>query len=124
VAAFCLPSETSRRLVAQPLNRVLQPGDGIRAGKPNSAECGPYVFCQADKFQQLFLLERAFRAPSLTPAVKKELNLMRRNSMVGEALLKALARLYQQHSLGERTDPQRQGAEQPIPRMVCSEALT
>jgi len=49
---------------------------------------------------------------------------MRRNSMAGEALRKALARLHQQHSLGERAGRQREGAEQPIPRIVCSEALT
>lgn len=195
--------------------RIADLRDGIRTSKPNSAQRGLYVFCQADRFQQLFLLdergeitsrdipkvlgaikcgpdasgaalpadynaavmrvkrqfaeevkhrqaerehtlslthgqryalrelrilfgatededakaqinvlERAFRAPNLTSAVKKELNVIRRNGMAGEALLKALAKLYQQHSMRDWLDRRRDGSEQPVPRIVCSEALT
>jgi len=114
----------------RPANQDTRPGACSQAGRSfdllkdhstagqRPGQAAPFPTLEPNK------VERAFRAPTLSPAVKKELNLMRRNSMAGEALLKALPRLYQQHSLGERTDPQRQGAEQPIPRIVCSESLT
>jgi hypothetical protein len=195
-------------------DRIANLRDGIRAAKPNSVQKGLYVFCQADRFQQLFLLdeqgetvsrdipkvlgaikcgpdlqggqlpkdynaavmrvkrqfaeevkhreaerehtlslthgqryvlrelrvlfgaaddedqkaqinalERAFRAQNLTSAVKKELNLIRRNSLTSQALFKSLARVYQQHNLRDLVDRQRDGSEQPIPKIVCSEAL-
>src|SRR5215470_3122735 len=45
-----------------------------------------------DMKAQINVLERAFRAANLTSAVKKELNFIRRNNMVGENLMKALVR--------------------------------
>ncbi len=72
---------------------------------------------------QINILEKTFRAANLTSAVKKELNLIRRNSLVGEALMKALVRLYNQHNIREWLDRQRDGAEPPVPRVVCSESL-
>ncbi len=72
---------------------------------------------------QINVLERAFRAANLTSAVKKELNLIRRNNLVGESLLKSLVRLYQQHNIREWLDRQKDGDESPIPRIICSEAL-
>ncbi len=62
---------------------------------------------------QINVLERAFRAPNLTSAVKKELNAIRRNSMVGEKLFNALARLYQQHNIREWLDRRTEATEQP-----------
>jgi superfamily II DNA/RNA helicase len=72
---------------------------------------------------QINILEKAFRGP-ITTAVNRELNLLRRNSVTGEALLKNLARLFHQHNMREWMD--RRGLqleEQPIPKIICSEAL-
>ncbi len=195
-------------------DRIANLRDGIRAAKPNSQQTGLYVFCQAERYQQLFLLdcngeivsrdipkvlgaikcgpelqgvalptghnapvmrvkrqfteevkyreaerehtvslshgqryvlrelrvlfgrtddegikaqinilEKALRAANLTSAVKKELNLIRRNSLVGEVLMKALVRVYNQHQIREWLDRQREGGETPVPRVVCSESL-
>jgi hypothetical protein len=72
---------------------------------------------------QINVLERAFRRQNLTSAVKKELNLIRRNNMVGEHLLKELVRIYQQHNIRDWVDRQRIEQERPVPRIICSEAL-
>jgi len=72
---------------------------------------------------QINVLEKAFRAANLTSAVKKELNLVRRNNMVGDNLMKALVRIYQQHNIRDWVDRQRIGEEKPVPRIICSEAL-
>jgi superfamily II DNA/RNA helicase len=194
--------------------RIASLRDGIRATKPGSLQKGLYVFCQADRYQQLFLLdekgeaisrdipkvlgsikcsadlkgeslpadynkavmrvkrqfieevkhreaerehtvslthgqryvlrelrvlfartededikaqinilERGFRASNLTSAVKKELNLVRRNNLVGDALFKGLVRLYNQHNIREWLDRQTNQTEPTIPRIICSEAL-
>jgi superfamily II DNA or RNA helicase len=72
---------------------------------------------------QINILERAFRGP-LTAAINRELNLLRRNSVAGEALLKTLARLYHQHNMRDWVDRRELGIEeQPVPKIVCSEAL-
>jgi|SRR5690348_955726 len=196
-------------------DRIAALRDGIRAAKPNSQQKGVYVFCQAERYQQLFLvdsagetvsrdvpkvlgaikcgpelkgevlpaeynaavmrvkrqfaeevkhreaerehtvslthgqryvlrelrvlfartedddvksqinvLERAFRAGNLTSAVKRELNLIRRNNLVADTLLKALIRLYNQHNIREWLDRQKDREEPTIPRIICSEALT
>ncbi|MHC4604483.1 MAG: C-terminal helicase domain-containing protein, partial [Planctomycetota bacterium] len=69
------------------------------------------------------LLEKAFRM-SPTQAVKKELNLIRRNGIVGEALLKRLSDIYFQHRLEDRvTSLEGTLTKEDIPRIVCSEAL-
>ncbi|HME01296.1 MAG TPA: helicase-related protein [Terriglobia bacterium] len=193
-------------------NRIADLRDGIRAAKPSS-EKGLYVFCQAGRYQQLFLvdekgetvsrdiprvlgaikcgpdtagaplptgynaavmrlmrqfteevkhrqaerehtlslthgqryalrelrvlfgaaededvrgqiniLEKAFRGP-ITTAINRELNLLRRNSVIGENLLKNLARLFHRHKMGDWVD--RRGLQledQPIPKIICSEA--
>jgi hypothetical protein len=39
--------------------RIASLRDGIRAAKPNSQQKGLYVFCQADRYQQLFLLDKS-----------------------------------------------------------------
>ena len=39
----------------QEYERISNLRDGIRAAKPNSQQKGLYVFCQADRYQQLFL---------------------------------------------------------------------
>jgi len=70
------------------------------------------------------LLERAFRGP-VTRAVNRELNRVRRNGIVGRDLLKMLGDLFLQHNMRDWLD--RRGLEmeaKPVPKIVCSEALT
>ena len=48
-----------RKENADEYERIASLRDGIRAGKPNSLQKGLYVFCQAKRYQQLFLLDAA-----------------------------------------------------------------
>ncbi|MGA2543781.1 MAG: helicase-related protein [Verrucomicrobiota bacterium] len=69
------------------------------------------------------VLEKAFRGP-ITRAVNREVVLIRRNGMIGEALLKALSRIYDQHNLRDMVDRRSlHAASRPVPKIVCSEAL-
>jgi superfamily II DNA/RNA helicase len=72
---------------------------------------------------QINILEKAFRG-TITTAINRELNLLRRNGVTGQELLKNLTRIYHQHSMREFLD--RRGLQledHPIPRIVCSEGL-
>jgi len=51
-----------------------------------------------DQTGQITVLEKAFRNP-LTKALQRELNQVRRNGVTGDALLKSLVKLYNQHNL-------------------------
>jgi hypothetical protein len=73
--------------------------------------------------ERINVLEPAFRSP-LTAALKKELNAIRRNSMVGELLLRRLIDLYHQHHLREWTERRPWEKEEVVPRLVCSMGLT
>ena len=76
-----------------------------------------------DAKARINLLERAFRG-TVTRAVNRELNRIRRNGMTGQALLKTLGDLYSQHNMREWLDRRAfEGEEQPVPKIVCSEAL-
>jgi HKD family nuclease/superfamily II DNA or RNA helicase len=78
---------------------------------------------EQDIRQNINVLEKVFRGP-LTGAVKRELNLLRQNSVKGENLLKNLIRIYDQHSLKDASARQTLDmAERVIPRIICSEAL-
>ena len=72
---------------------------------------------------QINTLEKAFRGP-ITTALNQELNRIRRSGITGQDLLKLLGDLYLHHNmrdwLGHRS---LQLEEQPVPRIVCSEAL-
>ena len=73
---------------------------------------------------QINLLEGAFRGP-ITDALNRELNLLRRNGVTGNALLRNLSQLYRQHNMKEWNSRQ-QFAEyqnEDLPRIVCSAAL-
>jgi len=69
------------------------------------------------------ILERAFRSSALTSAAKKELTALRRNSVVGENLYRALLKVYDQHRLREQTAAEVTRSESQVPRVICSEAL-
>jgi hypothetical protein len=72
---------------------------------------------------QINILEKAFRGP-LTTALSRELNLVRRNGVTGPQLQKTLVRLYHQHNMRDWLDRWNfQREDQPIPKIVCSEAL-
>jgi hypothetical protein len=72
---------------------------------------------------QINILEKAFRGP-ITTAINRELNLLRRNSVTGQELFKNLVRLFHQHNMRDWMDRRGlQPEEQPVPRIVCSEAL-
>jgi hypothetical protein len=76
-----------------------------------------------DQKGQITILEKAFRNP-LTKALQRELNLLRKNGVSGETLLKSLVRLYSQHNLRDWLDRvSGQRNEEEYPRIVCSEAL-
>ena len=60
----------------------------------------------------------------MTGAVKRELNSLRRNAVIGEALYKNLIRIYDQHNLKDLTARRSLEYEaNAIPRIICSEAL-
>ncbi|MGH7962750.1 MAG: helicase-related protein, partial [Candidatus Binatia bacterium] len=76
-----------------------------------------------DTKTQINILERAFRGP-ITMAVNRELNLLRRNSVTDQELLKILVRLYHQHNMRDWLDRRSAQLEDTlIPKIVCSEAL-
>lgn len=75
-----------------------------------------------DLCRDLTLLEEAFRA-SPTVAVRKALNLLRRNGVRGEALLQESKRIYFQHRLQDAPSRERLVADEEVPRIVCSKAL-
>jgi len=76
-----------------------------------------------DQKAMINLLEKSFRG-SITRAVNREVVLLRRNGVSGEPLLKALARIYDQHNLrdwvGQRS---LHVTTRPVPKVICSEAL-
>lgn len=77
----------------------------------------------SDAKGQINLLEEAFRA-RVTVAINKELNLLRRNGVIGDTLLRSLRDIYLQHNMRNWLD-NRNGRDQSanIPRIICSEAL-
>jgi len=76
-----------------------------------------------DQKGMINVLEKALRGP-LTRAVNRELNLLRRNGVSSQALLKALAKLYEQHNLRDWVDRRSlHTSERPVPKIVCSEAF-
>ena len=73
--------------------------------------------------RQVNILEKTYRG-SLTGAVKKELNQLRRNSVTGEALLKSLIQIYNQHALKDASVRRTlDGEESAVPRIICSEGF-
>ena len=73
--------------------------------------------------EQINRLDQAFRlAPNA--AVSRELNRLRRNGVTGAALLQNLTRTYLDHNMREWLDrPGLRLDDQPVPLIVCSEAL-
>ncbi|MCL5257471.1 MAG: phospholipase D-like domain-containing protein [Chloroflexi bacterium] len=72
--------------------------------------------------EMINLLDQALRA-SPTEAVKKELNLLRRNGVNGEALYEHLKNLYLQHNMKDWVRHQNGESSKATPKIVCSEGL-
>ena len=77
-----------------------------------------------DVSAQASILEKAFRG-TITTAVNRELNLLRRNGVAGAALLKSLRDLYHQHNMREWESRQQdaQLENEAVPKIICSAAL-
>lgn len=73
---------------------------------------------------QINALERAFRG-TITTAVNREINLLRRNGVTGAALLKNLRDLYRQHNMREWESKQQSAPpeNEAVPKIICSAAL-
>jgi len=73
---------------------------------------------------QVSILEKAFRG-TITTAVNRELNLLRRNGVTGAALLENLRDLYHQHNMREWESRQQdaQLENEAVPKIICSAAL-
>ena len=69
-------------------------------------------------------MEQAFRG-SISDALNRELNLLRRNGVTGAALLRNLSHLYRQHNMRERNTRQQgiQTENEDLPKIICSAAL-
>jgi superfamily II DNA or RNA helicase len=78
-----------------------------------------------DLRQQITVLEAAFRQPSPRPAVRNELNRIRREGIAGEGLLDVLTRVYHLYGLDEVRSQQEVSEDENdgLARIVCSEAL-
>ena len=81
---------------------------------------------QNDLKQQISKLEDAFKLP-LTAAIRKRLNIIRRNGMTGENLLRILSDVYLEYDLENQSAfelklKKEQDAEE-VPRIICSEAI-
>ncbi len=74
--------------------------------------------------EQVKILEEAYRS-SISAALNRELNLLRRNGVTGDTLRESLSQLYQQHNLRERSTSRvrTQTENSELPKIICSAAL-
>jgi hypothetical protein len=73
---------------------------------------------------QINILEKAFRSTRLSDAIKREINLCRKNSISGANLVKELGRIYLQHNMRDNIERQRlESEDRPVAQIICSEAL-
>jgi len=78
-----------------------------------------------DVKSKIAVLETAFKAP-VTSAVKKQLNGLRRNGIIGLPLLTALVDIYHDYGMkdaGHYSRVRLEEESEEVPRIVCSEAL-
>ena len=78
-----------------------------------------------DLRRQIAVLEAAFRQPNPRPAVRNELNRVRREGISGEALLDVLTGVYHLYGLDEVRSQRKVSEDEndALARIVCSEAL-
>ena len=80
----------------------------------------------SDLRRQIEVLETVFTRPNPRPAVRSELNRMRRDGLSDTALLVALTHAYSVYGLDAEAAPTEIAADQndELPRVVCSESLS
>jgi SNF2 family DNA or RNA helicase len=74
---------------------------------------------------QVMKLEEAFKRP-VTAALRRQLNTLRRNGVIGHLLVRSLTDLYHDHGLHERVYEESRLHEEEgedFPRIICSEAF-
>jgi hypothetical protein len=79
----------------------------------------------ADLRGQINILDAAFKKP-LTTAIKKQINVLRRNGVTGRQLLNTLADIYHEHGMKDYELNHNNRFEEEldnVPRLICSEAL-
>jgi hypothetical protein len=80
---------------------------------------------ETDLKAQVAKLEEAFKKP-VTAAIRRQLNTLRRNGVIGNPLVRSLADIYHDHGLHEQIYEDRRLHEQEaegLPRIICSEAF-
>jgi superfamily II DNA or RNA helicase len=80
---------------------------------------------ETDLKSQVVKLEEAFKRP-VTAAIRRQLNTLRRNGVVGSPLVRSLTDIYHDHGLHEQVYEDRRLHEQEaenFPRIICSEAF-
>jgi hypothetical protein len=80
---------------------------------------------ETDLKAQVVKLEEAFKRP-VTAAIRRQLNTLRRNGVVGSPLVRSLTDIYHDHGLHEQVYEDRRLHEQEaedLPRIICSEAF-
>ena len=78
-----------------------------------------------DLRSQIALLEESFKQP-LTAAIKKQLNVIRRNGVTGQTLVQLLSTIYHEHGMREHNFQLRHRVErqsEELPRIICSESF-
>ena len=78
-----------------------------------------------DLRSQIALLEETFKQP-VTAAIKKQLNVIRRNGITSTNLVRILSELYHDHGMSEHDFQLRHRVERQsdeLPRIICSEAF-
>jgi hypothetical protein len=80
---------------------------------------------ETDLKAQVAKLEEAFKKP-VTAAIRRQLNTLRRNGVIGNPLVRSLTDIYHDHGLHEQIYEDRRLHEQEaegLPRIICSEAF-
>ena len=75
-----------------------------------------------DERAQINILEKVFRGP-VTTAITRELNLLRKNHVVQQDLLKSLGQIYFQHDMQHWNGNQPHMDEDEEVKLICSEAF-
>jgi len=76
-----------------------------------------------DKKSTINMLDKVFRQ-GIPQAANRELNILRRNGVTGDILLERLREIYLTHGLKTFLDSkEKEGKEETIPKIICSEAL-
>ena len=80
---------------------------------------------EQDMKKEIATLEEAFKKP-VTTAIRKNLNVIRRNGIVGRNLCTQLAGIYHEHEMNQRDSElklQQDQASEDHPRIICSQSF-